>query len=451
VGADVGSEDADGFDRVVRDWPSVASGDAMMQIKRFIVAAVGGLAVGAAVQASVMPWTVKAMRWQASTSTVTAVVTPAVTNDFTIRFLTGTFPTNLTVGLTPSVTNAALYDPGDGVWRVYSARTITLASGSKYISFRGAWTNSSRTYQALFSGTFNTTAYTCLTEGAFSNTPVTASAYRDMFLNARAIVSFTTNPIPLLTGAPGADMFRSAFQGMTGLTNIPVDFLNTSGLTGAPAAGMLYNACRDISGVKTLPVDFMNTSSLTGAPTLNMANGACFSMSGVTNLPANFLNFSGLNGPPAANMCYQSCRGMSGVKTLPANFLNTSKLTGAPASLMFYQVFLNMSGVTNLPANCLDMSGLSGPPAAGMLEYACNGMTGLVAGDFNISSNVTFATTNITSSMSYAFGSMTKWTGTVYWGTNRIYDAITNPATRAYVFQNSTNVPGYTTMGSNWK
>jgi hypothetical protein len=53
--------------------------------------------------------------------------------------------------------------------------------------------------------------------------------------------------------------------------------------------------------------------------------------------------------------------------------------------------------------------------------------------------------------MTSAFDGMTKWTGTVYWGTSRIYDAITNPATDANVFQNSTNVPGYTTMGANWK
>jgi hypothetical protein len=392
----------------------------MIKAKRFIVAAVGGLAVGAAVQASVMPWTTKAMRWQASTSTVTAVVTPpAVTNDFTVRFLTGTFPTNLVLGLTPSVTNAAEYDPGDGVWRGFTSRTITLASGSKYISFRGAWTNASRTYEALFLDTFNSSAYTCQTEGAFSNRPTTASAYRDMFFQCKAIVSFTTNPIPLLTGAPAANMYSQFCYGMTGLTNLPADFMNTSGLTGAPAASMFYRVCYNVSGVKTLPDNFLNTASITGAP--------------------------------AANMLNQSCRGMSGVTNLPANFLNTSKLTGAPAANMFNQSCINMSGVTNLPAGCLDMSGLSGPPAAGMLEYACNGMSGLVSGDFNISSNVTFATTNITSSMQYAFGSMTKWTGTVYWGTNRIYDAITNPATDANVFANSTLVPGYTNMGVNWK
>jgi hypothetical protein len=86
-----------------------------------------------------------------------------------------------------------------------------------------------------------------------------------------------------------------------------------------------------------------------------------------------------------------------------------------------------------------------------MFYYACNGMSGLLAGDFNMSSNITFSTTNITASMPSAFSGMTKWTGTVYWGSSRIYDAITNPATDANVFQNSTNVPGYTSMGGNWK
>jgi hypothetical protein len=176
-----------------------------------------------------------------------------------------------------------------------------------------------------------------------------------MFLNAIAIVSFTTNPLPLLTGSPGADMFRQTIRGMSGLTSLPTGFMDTSGLSGAPAANMFYRAC--------------------------------LSVTGVTNLPAKFMDTSGLSGAPAANMFYQ----------------------------------------------------------------ACNGMSGLLAGNFNMSSNITFVTTNIASSMPSAFAGMTKWTGTVYWGTSRIYDAITNPATDANVFQNSTNVPGYTTMGGNWK
>jgi hypothetical protein len=286
---------------------------------------------------------------------VTVVTPVAVTNDFTIRFLTGVFPTNLVLGMTPSVTNAAQYDPGDGVWRGYNSRTITLAAASSYVSFRGAWTNSSRTYQSLFSGTFNTNTYTCQAEGAFSNTPATINAYYDMFLNARTIVSFATNPIPLLTGAAGGGTFRSTFQGMSGLTS------------------------------------------------------------------------------------------------LPANIMNSSGLTGAPALNMFYRTFQGCTSLTNIPAETLSTSGLTGPPATNMYNQTFYNCTNIVSGDFNISSNITFTINNITSSMPYAFANMTKWIGTVYWGTNRIYDAITNPSSRAYTFQNSTLVPGYTNMGANWK
>jgi hypothetical protein len=328
----------------------------ILKIKHFIVALIGGLAVGAVVQASVMPWTIKAMRVQASTSTVTEVVTPTVvTNDFTIRFLTGTFPTNLILGLTPSVTNLAQYDAGDGIWRGFTSRTITLATASSYISFRGSWTNSARTYQALFSETFNTNTYTCQTEGAFSNKPAMANAYREMFQNAKAIVSFTTNPIPILTGTPGVAMYNRSFDGMSGLTRLPDGFMDTRGLSG----------------------------------------------------------------PPSGSMCYLACR--------------------------------NMSNVTNLPVGFMDFSGLSGPPASLMIASACNGMSSLVSGYCNLSSNITFASTNVASPLSFAFANMPKWTGTVYWGTNRIYDVISNPATDANTFQNSTLVPGYTNMLSNWK
>jgi hypothetical protein len=416
-----------------------------------MIAVTCGLAVGAAASAAVLPWTTKAMRWQASTSTVTVVTPAVVTNDFTIRFLTGVFPTNLILGLTPSVTNAAQYDPGDGVWYGFTSRTITLATASSYISFRGAWTNSSRTYQSLFSGTFNTNTYTCQTEGSFSNTPSTTNAYYDMFLNAKTIVSFTTNPIPLLTGPPAANMFRTTFNGMTGVTNLPDGFMNTSGLTGAPAASMFESACRDITGVTNLPAGFMNTSGLTGSPAGNMFYRACLNMTGAKNLPDGFMDTRGLTGVPAASMFDSACSGMTGVKTLPAGFLNTSGLTGAPIAAMFRQTCYNMSGVTNLPVGFLDASGLSGSPAANMFYQTCYSMSGVVAGDFNMSSNITFVTTNITSSMAYSFAGMTKWTGTVFWGTNRIYEAITNPATDANVFQNSTNVPGHTSMGGNWK
>jgi hypothetical protein len=208
----------------------------------------------------------------------------------------------------------------------------------------------------MFSSAFTVTNARCRTSGRFAYAPTNnAQAYRELFLGCTQITSFDDNPLQPITGAPAANMLINVFSGMTGLTNLPVGFMNTSGLTGAPAASMLFRAC------------------------------------------------------------------------------------------------YNMSGVTSLPADFLNLSGLTGAPAAGMLQQTCQNMSGVTAGDINISSNITFATTNIASSMTNAFAGMTKWTGTVYWGTNRIYDAITNPATSARVFLNSTNVPGYATMGANWK
>jgi hypothetical protein len=176
-----------------------------------------------------------------------------------------------------------------------------------------------------------------------------------MFLNARTIVSFTTNPVPLLTGAAGANMFRSTFYNMSGLTYIPVDF--------------------------------MSTASITGAPALNM----------------------------------------------------------------YYRTFQGCTSLTNIPSGVISSSGLTGPPATNMFNQTFYGCSALISGDFNISSNITFTSNNIALSMPSAFAIMSKWTGTVYWGSSRIYDAITNPATDANVFQSSTLVPGYTNMGANWK
>jgi hypothetical protein len=448
-----------------------------------MIAVAGGLAVAAAVQAATMPWTTKAMRVQASTSTAPA----AVEDILKFTFESASHPTSITLHANysaPANTNAALYDSGDGVWRSFTSRTIPVLASSNYVSFKGDWRRSDGTYYSMFDGALTVTDARCRTSGRFAYAPTNnASAYRAVFAGCTRITSFDDNPFQPITGSPGLQMFYYAFNSMTSLTNLPNGFLDTSALTGAPAANMFAYSFQYVFGVKRLPSGFMDTSGLTGAPAANMFVFACDSMGGVTNLPSGFMATSGLTGAPAASMFAYACNGMSGVKTLPAGFMDTRGLTGAPAASMFDRACQNMSGVTNLPdgflyasgltgapavsmferscngmsgvtnipAGFLNASGLTGAPAANMFYQTCNGMSGLIAGDFNISSNVTFATTNITSSMGSAFAGMTKWTGTVYWGTARIYDAITNPATDANVFQNSTNVPGYSTMGANWK
>jgi hypothetical protein len=358
---------------------------------------------------------------------LTLPVTPAqpvvVEDVLRFNFEFSNHPTSVTLNASyvgPSNTSAALYDSGDGVWRSYTSRTIPVVASNKYVSFKGDWRTSGGVYSYMFSAAFTVTNARCRTSGRFAYAPTNnASAYRDIFNGCTRITSFDDNPFQPITGAPAANMFRATFSGMTSLTNFPTGFLNTSGLTGAAPDRIFQQTCEDISGVTNLPAGFMNTSGLTGAPAASMFYFACYGMSGVKNLPAGFFDTRGLTGAPAANMFDNACRGMSGVTNLPTGFLNTSGLTGAPSASMF--------------------------------NFACYNMSSVTAGDFNMSSNITFTSNNIASSMSSAFASMTKWTGTVYWGTSRIYDAITNPATDANVFQNSTNVPGHAAMGGNWK
>jgi hypothetical protein len=386
--------------------------------KRWMIAVACGLAVAAAVHASVLPWTTKAMRVQASTSTAPA----AVEDILKFTFESASHPTSITLHVNysaPANTSAALYDSGDGVWRSFTSRTIPVLASSNYVSFKGDWRRSDGTYYSMFDGALTVTDARCRTSGRFAYAPTNnANAYRAIFASCR-VTSFDDNPFQPITGSPGLQMFYYAFYNMGSLTNLPSGFLDTSALTGAPAVNMFSFACETMFGVKNLPAGFMNTSGLTGAPASGMFRSACDSMSGVTNLPTGFLDTRGLTGAPAVNMFQYACNGMSGVTNLPSGFLDTSGLTGAPAGSMY--------------------------------DRACRNMSGLVSGNFNISSNVTFTSNNIASSMTSAFDGMTKWTGTVYWGAARIYDAITNPATDANVFQNSTNVPGYTTMGANWK
>jgi hypothetical protein len=288
-----------------------------------MIAVAGGLAVAAAVQAAVMPWTTKAVRRQASTSTSPAVVEDIL--KFTFEYTN--HPTSITLGINyvaPANTNEALYDSGDGVWRSFTSRAIPVLASSNYVAFKGDWRRSSGTYLSMFQVALITTNARCRISGRFAYAPTNnANAYRETFNGCTQITSVDDNPFPFLTGTPGASMF--------------------------------------------------------------------------------------------------------------------------------YRTFLNCARLTNIADGTLNLSDLTGEPASNMLSGTFQGCSNILAGNFNISSNITFADTNITSSMSSAFAGMTKWTGTVYWGSSRIYEAITNPASDANTFQNSTNVPGYTTMGANWK
>ena len=156
-------------------------------------------------------------------------------------------------------------------------------------------------------------------------------------------------------------------------------------------------------------------------------------------------------GTPAPSMFQFVCQDMSGVTYLPDGFQNTSGLTGAPAESMFRVACRNMTSVTSLPDGFMDTSGLTGAPAANMFQLACAGMSGVTNSYvFHISSNVTLTANNVNGSFNNAFNDMSKWTGTVMWGTNVLFEAIT-PATRISTIQGCTQIPGYDGFHENWK
>jgi len=323
-----------------------------------------------------------------------AVLDAAAVPQFRVTFLTGTFPTNIVLHADyagPATAANALYDSGDGVWHEYTSKTIPVTGD--YVAFRGDWRTAAGTYYSMFRSTFQSTNYTARMSGMLTEKPsANASAYWRLFADCTAITEIQDNPMPLLTGAPGASMFQAACYNMTKVTSLPDGFLDTSGLTGAPGADMF--------------------------------RAACYGMSGVTNLPTGFMDTSGLTGAPAANMFYLACYNMNKVTSLPDGFLDTSGLTGAPTEYMF--------------------------------AWACYGMTGVTnAYVFNISSNVTFTAANVGTSgdagpLASSWRGMTKWPGTVMWGTNVLFSQFA-PSNRIYTVYGSTNVPGYAGFDGNWK
>ena len=203
---------------------------------------------------------------------------------FRVTFLTGTTPTNIVLHASytgPATAAAALYDAGDGVWRAYTANTISNVTG--YVAFKGNWLNAAGGYQGMFYSTF-AAAYTCKFSGALETTPTAfSSCYRDIFRDCTAVTAIEDNPLPILTGTPAADMFRNACFGMSGVTGaLPAGFMDTSGLTGTPATGMFQDACANMSGVNALSTGFLDTSGLTGTPATNMLAYSCYGMSSVT-------------------------------------------------------------------------------------------------------------------------------------------------------------------------
>ena len=86
-----------------------------------------------------------------------------------------------------------------------------------------------------------------------------------------------------------------------------------------------------------------------------------------------------------------------------------------------------------------------------MFQSACQNMSGVTnAYTFNMSSNITFDSTNV-ATLTSGFANMPTWGGQVMWGTNVLVEAIPIPSADINTFAGSTNMPNYSTINANWK
>lgn len=323
----------------------------------------------------------------------------------------------------PKRSGAAIYDIGDGVWHTYTGKTITVTGN--YIQFAGNWLGTNDNYAQMFNATFtsNYGIYSSMS-GALKYKPVNAGAYNRMFYTDTGIVAIDDNPLPLLTGTPGANMFRDTFSGVNNMTStIPAGLFDTRGITGT-----VTDCASMFSGV------------FNAVP----ANGT---------LPDGFGYMSGMSGVPALTMCTTAFRNMSNVTgVLPEGFLDTRGLSGSASETnIFYQVCYDMRGVTVLPTGFLDLSGLTGTPGTQMVASACYNMRSVTnAYVFNLGSGIAFDSTNVFQ-LNAAWRDMPSWGGQVKWGTNVLVEAIPIPNADINTFANSTNMPNYATINANWK
>ena len=185
---------------------------------------------------------------------------------FVITFTSGTTPSSISLHSSyagPKTAALALYDSGDGVWTSYTSRTIPVKGN--YVAFKGDWRNSAGTYAYMFKSTLADAAYTCRFSGAFTVYPTHQEAYREMFRDCSRVTDIADNPIPNLSGAPASYMFSYACSGMSSVTALPANFMNTSGLTGAPASSMFNNACNGMTSVTNAYV-FQLSPNITFTP-----------------------------------------------------------------------------------------------------------------------------------------------------------------------------------------
>ena len=202
----------------------------------------------------------------AGLSEIMGVTVTSADTYFTLTFASGTPPTNVILHAGyggPATPAQALYDAGDGNWTAYSSNTITLAGS--YLKIRGDWRTAAGTYDSMLYNSLAGAGYTCEFDGTLDYAATNAYAYNEIFRGCTSVSAINENPFQAITGTPAASMFYLACYNMSGVTNLPTGFLDTSGLTGTPATYMFYLACSGMSGLASGNITISSNVTFTAA------------------------------------------------------------------------------------------------------------------------------------------------------------------------------------------
>ena len=146
----------------------------------------------------------------------------------------------------------AQYDSGDGVWRDYDSKTITMRG--QYLSFRGDWRTAAGTYAHMFSSSF--IDYPCTLAGRFQTGSTVNAAFNYTFHKCSgltgAIPADLMANITTPAGGNGYFTFRSMFRECSGLTGmVPAGLFGR--VSGQPTTRMFestFQRCTGITGAE---------------------------------------------------------------------------------------------------------------------------------------------------------------------------------------------------------
>jgi len=258
-----------------------------------------------------------------------------------------------------------------------STKTINFGQSVTSFLLKGNLSNKYGTYLNTYAYLFYGNTTLKEVRGVFPVATAVANMFKSTFQGCTGLTEISEILFRTVSGVPAESLFNATFLGCSSLTSIPGKLFQS--IVGAPAASLFYQTFRDCTAITDIPANLFQT--IVGAP----AQQVFFeTFRGCTNLsntiPSNL--FQTIVGAPAVaafSKTFFNCSGLTG--TIPAGLF--ANVSGAPAEQCFYYTFSNCASFTGLAAGLF--SGVSGAPAPNMFAgtfLGCSGMTSTIPTGF---------------------------------------------------------------------